>query len=1183
MLTLIPFFHPRTHASGRYSFAVIVLVFGGVLTLLAALQVKQVLDAEATDRFAFAADQVTIRIEERLDAYALVLRGAAGLYDASEEVTREEWRDYVRKLRVSDTLERVQGIGFSRLLRPDELAAHIEEIRAEGFPDYTVFPPGPRETYSSIVYLEPFDARNQRAFGYDMFSEPVRREAMTQARDTGRAALTGRVQLVQETEEDVQAGTLMYVPIYRMDMPIDTPGQRAEALKGWAYSPYRMTDLMTGILGDWELMEGEGVGLRIYDGPQVDDDRLLFSNSGIDSEVPSRFAQSREIEFNGRIWRLQFDHQDPDAAVAYTSAWGTLVAGLALSGLLFGLILSISGTRVRAEEIARRLTDELRGQEQQLRESEFRWRFALEGSRSGLWDWDIARDTLYFSPRWREIMGVVEAELGASLEEWERRIHPDEKESVKAALRAYLEGRRERYVQEYRVRHADGHWIWLEDRGLIVSRDAEDRPLRMIGTCTDISDRKNDELALRAAHAESQRFRDALDYVSSYIYMKDPQGRYTFANKPCLRLFGATEEDLPGSTDSRFFPPDTVRRLRKIDHRVLDGDQTTEEIEVIEEDGGRRVYLEIKTPIRDDNEPGQIIGLLGISTDITTLKEHERQLERIAHFDALTGLPNRVLLADRLQQAMARSRRHGEHLAVVYLDLDGFKRINDTFGHAAGDRMLVEVAARMKAVMRSEDTLSRLGGDEFVAVLIDVGDLHGCEALLQRLLQAAAEPMLLEDDRLQVSASLGVTFYPEADQDLDADQLLRQADQAMYQAKLSGKGRFHVFDAERDRSARSHHETIEDIRRALGNEEFVLFYQPKVNMRSGTVIGFEALIRWQHPEYGLLSPGDFLPEIEDHPLAVDLGEWVIDRTLQQLRAWETVGLSTQVSVNIAAYQLRQPNFVERLERLLQHHPDLAPGRLELEVLETSALGDMVEISRRLEGCRALGVGVSLDDFGTGYASLTYLKRLPAGMVKVDQSFIGDILDDPEDLAILDGVLSLAGAFGREVIAEGVETIAHGDMLLGIGCDLAQGYGIAHPMPADRIPAWVNEWQPPAHWADLARIHREAMPLMYAAVAHRAWVMRAEAYLQGQTSQPPLLAEDRDGFVRGLERAGSRRVDEAEALLQRHQEVHDLAGELFALRERGEDSRALARLHELHAARDRLLDELSAYLHSVHAG
>jgi EAL domain-containing protein (putative c-di-GMP-specific phosphodiesterase class I) len=315
---------------------------------------------------------------------------------------------------------------------------------------------------------------------------------------------------------------------------------------------------------------------------------------------------------------------------------------------------------------------------------------------------------------------------------------------------------------------------------------------------------------------------------------------------------------------------------------------------------------------------------------------------------------------------------------------------------------------------------------------------------------------------MQVSASLGVTFYPQTD-DIDADQLLRQADQSMYQAKLAGKNRYHVFDAEHDRSLRGHHESQDHIRTALVEREFVLYYQPKVNMRTGKVVGAEALIRWQHPEKGLLPPAAFLPVIEDHPLAIDIGEWVIDTALTQVELWRAAGLDIPVSVNVGALQLQQPTFVERLRSILALHPTLEPGCLDLEVLETSALEDVEGISLLMRTCRGMGVTFALDDFGTGYSSLTYLKRLPAKLLKIDQSFVRDMLDDPDDLAILKGVIGLASAFHREVIAEGVETIAHGVLLLQLGCDLAQGYGIARPMPAHQMPAWCATWRPDAAW------------------------------------------------------------------------------------------------------------------------
>jgi diguanylate cyclase (GGDEF)-like protein len=430
-----------------------------------------------------------------------------------------------------------------------------------------------------------------------------------------------------------------------------------------------------------------------------------------------------------------------------------------------------------------------------------------------------------------------------------------------------------------------------------------------------------------------------------------------------------------------------------------------------------------------------------------------------------------VLLADRLRQALAQAQRRDEQVAVAYLDLDGFKYVNDRYGHDVGDQLLMALATAMKGSLREGDTLARMGGDEFVAVLIDLDSVESCVPMLTRLLDAAAS-VQLSGVVLQGSASIGVTFYPQ-DQDIDADQLLRQADQAMYQAKLAGKNRYHVFDAAQDNSMRGHNESLDRLRLAHTRREFVLHYQPKVNMRSGQVIGAEALIRWQHPEKGLLAPASFLSVIEDHPLAVDLGEWVIDAALAQMEVWHAAGLDLPVSVNIGARQLQQADFMERLLAILSGHKQISPACLELEVLETSALADIAQVSQVIEDCAKMGVKFSLDDFGTGYSSLTYLKRLRVAQLKIDQSFVRDMLDDPDDMAILEGVIGLAAAFKHEVIAEGVETIAHGTLLLQLGCELAQGYGIARPMPPEQLPAWAATWKPDMAWC--AEPHSRSAP------------------------------------------------------------------------------------------------------------
>ena len=440
-------------------------------------------------------------------------------------------------------------------------------------------------------------------------------------------------------------------------------------------------------------------------------------------------------------------------------------------------------------------------------------------------------------------------------------------------------------------------------------------------------------------------------------------------------------------------------------------------------------------------------------------------LEHIAHYDALTGLPNRVLLADRLLEAMAQCRRQGRSLAVAFIDLDAFKPINDTHGHELGDDLLVDVAKRIKAVLRPWDCLARMGGDEFVAVLGDLEGGRDSEPVLADILKAISGPMLVRGIAMQVTASIGVTIFPQ-DGD-DADRLIRHADQAMYLAKETGRNRHYLFDTALAVAAHVQRDDLQDIQRGLTHHEFVLHYQPKVNMRSGAVIGAEALIRWQHPVRGLLPPLAFLPVIEGHTVSIAMGEWVIATALAQMSTWLAAGLRMDVSVNIAGLQLQQERFVPQLVEALAAYPTVAPQQLEMEILETSALQDIGQISCVMQACQALGVRFALDDFGTGYSSLTYLKRLPAEQIKIDQSFIRDMLVDVEDLTIVKGVIGLARAFGREVIAEGVETVAHGRALLDLGCNLAQGYGIARPMPAHELPGWVANWVPHPMWSNRA--------------------------------------------------------------------------------------------------------------------
>ncbi|MDZ4201186.1 MAG: EAL domain-containing protein [Gallionella sp.] len=434
------------------------------------------------------------------------------------------------------------------------------------------------------------------------------------------------------------------------------------------------------------------------------------------------------------------------------------------------------------------------------------------------------------------------------------------------------------------------------------------------------------------------------------------------------------------------------------------------------------------------------------------VSERTVQLEQMAHYDMLTGLPNRALLADRMGQALAQCRRDHKRLAVCYIDLDGFKPVNDTAGHDVGDKVLIEITARLKQMLRGGDTVARIGGDEFVLLLMGQNTHAECQGTLERLLTAMSSPITVGERSFTLSASIGVTFYP--DDDVDADTLLRHADHTMYIAKQSGKNCYHFFDPENDQRTRSYQTALVLIRHGLNHGEFELFYQPKVDMKSKRLVGAEALIRWRHPERGLLAPAEFLHIVEGTEVEVEMGEWVIATALQQLKAWHEQGVHLELSVNISAHHLQSPRFVERLKEMLLAHPELPHGSLQIEVLETTALQDVAKIAKVIETCHQVGVGFALDDFGTGYSSLSYLSNLPVDTLKIDQSFVRDMMDDKGDHAIVQGVIALAKAFERRTVAEGVETDQHYQALLDVNCEIAQGYGIGRPMPADEFDAWV---------------------------------------------------------------------------------------------------------------------------------
>ena len=713
----------------------------------------------------------------------------------------------------------------------------------------------------------------------------------------------------------------------------------------------------------------------------------------------------------------------------------------------------------------------------------------------GSWEWDIQRDIFTMSDEWLLIHGLTNKNI--TMDELLPIAHPDDAKAIEQNFKDALDGIRPYSIIHRIIQQDNGKERVVSAKG-IVSFDQQGKPSKILGTVQDITERKlaEEELERHRHHLEvvvKERTHDLTllnkelkkeIIIREKIETKLVTKEVNLIEAQRIAKLGTWQLDLVSGkalwSEDLFnmYGLDPKKPVpTPLEHRELFTEKGWEQLTTAltkVKDNGLPYTLELEhvrqgkengwmlvngEAIRD--EKGLIVALSGYAQDVTERKRAELKLDRIGHYDILTNLPNRVLLAERLNQAILNCQHKNRSLAVAVLDLDGFKAVNDTYGNIVGDQLLVALAKRMQEAISDGDTLARIGGDEFIVVMVNVHNISDSECVLERLLKAAAEPTIIEDVLLQVSASIGVTLYPQ--DGVDSDQLIRHADQAMYLAKQAGKNRYHLFDTAKDNALKTQQESIGDVLSALVLHEFVLHYQPKVNMRSGEVIGVEALIRWQHPQLGMIQPLEFLPAIEGHAISLQLGEWVIDTALTQIRQWQSEGISLNVSVNISAYQLQQVNFTERLARLLAAYPEMTQHCLELEILETSALHDTRQASATMNACGELGVRFSIDDFGTGYSSLTYLKRLPAYLIKIDQSFVRDMLEDTDDLAIVKGVVGLTKVFGRDVIAEGVETIAHGSALLKLGCELAQGYGIAHPMPAADLPQWVANFKPDNSW------------------------------------------------------------------------------------------------------------------------
>ena len=548
--------------------------------------------------------------------------------------------------------------------------------------------------------------------------------------------------------------------------------------------------------------------------------------------------------------------------------------------------------------------------------------------------------------------------------------------------------------------------------------------------------------------------------------------------------------------------------------------------------------------------------------DISDRKQNEQLIQDMAYTDLLTGLPNRAQLDRVLSQEIAAANTNMHTTAVAFIDLDGLKAINDSLGHVVGDQLIIAASQRMRGKLRGNNTLSRLGGDEFVAIMPALSARADAFAGVTRLLSVLAQPFDIHGHKIHISASIGVTFLPQAEP-VDALRLIRQADQAMYEAKQAGRDCFRVYQPSHHEHADRRQRWAAELHSALQQQQLELHYQPKVNMRSGQVIGLEALLRWNHPQQGRLYPDDFLPDIDTHSIIAELGDWTIEQALTQLAQWQALGIELPVSVNIASLHLLQPDFADKLAGHLQRYNTVPAALLELEIIDSTALSRRAQVSDSILRCHQLGVRFSLDDFGADFSAVSELKLLPIDTLKIDRAFTAQMMSNTRYLSILEGALKLANAFDRRFVAEGVETPEQGEFLLLLGCEHAQGYGIARPMPAEQVQDWLEAYQPASGWLNASTLHDHSAPAIMALVSHTAWALQFEQAVRHQRPLPE-MSSGQCPLEQWLHHAGQHGHDsrELEPLKALHQQAHALAEQLASAGDSYSEEQSTALMTEL---------------------
>ena len=904
----------------------IVLFVGLLATFEIHKSAQEALLREQQTQFDERVSDMVAAIRSRLMSYEDMLRGGVGLLDASKSVSRAEWKDYSASLAVQERYPGVQGVGYSVVIPAAQLSEHVRTIREGGLPDYGVRPAGARAEYTSILYLEPSNARNQRAVGFDMFSEANRRTAMERARDTDDTAVSAKVTLVQETDKAVQAGMLMYLPHYKNGAPHNTLAERRANLLGYVYSPFRLTDLMSEILKGYKAGATPVIDVALYDGSLLSADSLLYSGSGFapvpGQPVSGRLTSTRSIGMYGHSWSLYAVSRPTfHAAFDQNKPMGLLLTGAALTVMLSALVYLLA-------------------------------------------------------------------------------LH-----------------RRRTLAQ---VRH--------------MTRQAAER------------EKTAEQLQLAAS---------VYQHSSEAMSVTDNKGNIVSINHAFTAITGYTLEDVAGKNHKHL----TSGRHDRDFYQAMWSDIKATgkwQGEILNRRKNGELYLILMTINAIYHPDSSVHRYVALSSDITQKKAAEELIWKQANFDTLTGLPNRRLFDERLALEIKKSQGSDSKMALLLIDLDHFKEVNDALGHAQGDKLLALAAQRITACVHESDHVAHLEGDKFLVLLPAITNDGWTDRIAQNIIERLAAPFQLLQDVVFVTASVGITVYPDDGQNVAS--LIKNADRAMYDAKNSGRNRFNYFTKALQESADHRQRLIRDLRHALADKQLEVYYQPIVETATGKIYKAEALLRWRHPELGMVGPHQFIPLAEQSGLIHEIGDWVLHQVTHQLVRWRELFVpELQVSLNVSAVQF-QKNMADHLSSWISHLQAMGlPGEsLILEITESLSLDTENHVTDKLQSFRRAGIQVALDDFGTGYSSLSYLKKFNVDYLKIDQSFVRNLVNEADDRAMCQMIIVMAHKLGLKVVAEGVETEQQRDLLAAKGCDYLQGWLYGKAVPAREFSALLHE-------------------------------------------------------------------------------------------------------------------------------